>query len=376
VHWKRGEFPKAAHWLTRYHDTSVALVKLDPLRPEWQSELAHGKHNLAVLQVDQNNFPAARTGFIEELESLEKLRESQPSDVDLRARIADAHSWLGGLAVRNGEFSAALDQYRAETTQFALLAAAEPDTPRWRFELANARLTQVDTLLATGQLDAAVEQLEEADRLLQDLVSHDRANRDWSSAAANVRLNQARVARAQNDEDTARRLLASVRPQLEQASAAESSDRSLLRRLATAWRLEAEWRSTDKLKGAAEAASRAIELGDQLYREARTTDVELGELALATIAAGEIASRAGDRTAAMKHAQRAAEVLAPRLSNTRDWRLLDPAARVAVLTGRTDEARALIAQLNKMGYVPLTPWPALPMRSASDPTLQLEPKPK
>ena len=142
VHWKRGEFAKAAEWLTRYHDTSVALVSLDSLRPAWQSELAYGKHNLAVLQMERNDFAAAESGFLAELADLEKLRASQPADLDIRARIADAYSWLGGLADRRGDFAAALRKYAAETTQFAMLAAADPETARWRFELANARVTQ------------------------------------------------------------------------------------------------------------------------------------------------------------------------------------------------------------------------------------------
>ncbi len=50
-------------------------------------------------------------------------------------------------------------------------------------------------------------------------------------------------------------------------------------------------------------------------------------------------------------------MLAPRLAGARDWHLLDPAARVATLLGRSDEAQAIMAQLNHQGYVPLEPWP-------------------
>lgn len=366
VHWKRGEFAKAADWLTRYHDTSFALVKLDPSHPEWQSELAYGEHNLAVLQMDRNHFAAAQAGFHAELVSLEKLRASQPANLDLRSRIADAHSWLGGLADRNGDFATALNEYAAETTQFAMLAAAEPDTPRWRFELANARMTQADTLLATGQLDAAAEQLEEAGQSLDELVSHDPGNRDWSFVAATVRLNKARVMRARGDESAATRLLASARPHLEKALAAEPSDRNSVRRLAMAWRVEAEWRLADNIKNAADAAARAIELGDQLRRAGRATHIELGELAQACIVAGEIAASAGDRGAAQRHWQRASDVIAPQLPGTRDWRLLDPAARIAALTERVAEARVIIARLTASDYIPLTPWPTLTTTDATD----------
>ena len=73
--------------------------------------------------------------------------------------------------------------------------------------------------------------------------------------------------------------------------------------------------------------------------------------------AGEIAAQAGNSAAARSHWQHATEVLAARLTGTRNWRLLDPAARVAARVGRSAEARDRIAQLNLLGYVPLDPWP-------------------
>jgi hypothetical protein len=109
---------------------------------------------------------------------------------------------------------------------------------------------------------------------------------------------------------------------------------------------------------AARDAARAIELGEGLVQDHGATAIEVGECAMAYLTAGEIALRAGERTAAQKDWQRAQELLAPRLANSRDWRLLDPAARVAAELGHPEEARALIAQLNQMGYVPLDPWPS------------------
>jgi len=75
------------------------------------------------------------------------------------------------------------------------------------------------------------------------------------------------------------------------------------------------------------------------------------------VVAGEIAAQSGDDAAAQRHWQHAADLLAPRLPGTRDWRLLDPAARVAARLGRSAEAHDRIAQLTLLGYVPLDPWP-------------------
>ena len=83
----------------------------------------------------------------------------------------------------------------------------------------------------------------------------------------------------------------------------------------------------------------------------------MGECALAGVVAGEIAAQDGDSAVARSHWQHAADLLAPRLPGTRDWRLLDPAARAAIQLGHPEEARIIIAQLNSLGYVPLDPWP-------------------
>jgi tetratricopeptide (TPR) repeat protein len=242
---------------------------------------------------------------------------------------------------------------------------AEPRTARWRFKLADALLLQSSIHLATGQFDAASKQLKEARRLLDELVAYDPSNRRWWIAALNSRLKEAMLVRQQGDLPAAARLVGEVRPQLESLSAAEPSDRAFVLWLVMAWRLEAQLRAAVGRQDAAAAASRAIELGDRLIREGRATDADVGECALACVVAGEIAAQVGDSAAARRHWQRVADLLAPRLAGTRDWRLLDPAARAAAWLGRSEEAHATIAQLNLLGYVPLDPWPVADRPSAA-----------
>jgi serine/threonine-protein kinase len=357
VHWKRGEFAAATDWLTRYNDTCLALVALDPSRPAWRSELAHGQHNLAVLRRERGEFAAARTDFLAELATLEKLLGPHPGDVDLRFRIADAHSWLGSLAEQQGEFAEALNQYVAQTTQLEQLVATEPRTALWRFQLADALVFQTNIHLATGQFAAAGKWLKEARRLMDELVAHDPSNRHWSAVSQHFRLQEALLARQAGDLPAAARLVGEVRPELESLSAAEPSDRKFVLWLVMAWRLEAQLRVSAGRPDAATAAARAVELGDRLIREGRATDADVGECALAGVVAGEIAAQNDDRAAARRQWQHAADLLAPRLPGTRDWRLLDPAARVAAWLGRSEEAHDRIAQLNLLGYVPLDPWP-------------------
>jgi hypothetical protein len=81
---------------------------------------------------------------------------------------------------------------------------------------------------------------------------------------------------------------------------------------------------------------------------------------MASVVAGEIALRAGELSTAQNHWQRAADLLAPRLTGSRDWHLFDPAARVSAWLGHADDAKARIAQLTALGYMPVDPWPDAP----------------
>ncbi len=365
VHWKRGELAAATDWWMRYHDTCLALVALDPSRSAWRSELAYGQHNLAVLRRERGEFAAARADFLAELATLEKMLGEKPGDLELRFRIADGHSWLGSLAEQQGEFTEALNQYVAQTTQLEQLVATEPRTARWRFQLADALVFQTNILLATGPSAAAGKQLKEARRVMDELAAYDPSNRHWSAVSQHFRLQEALLARRAGDLPAATRLVGEVRPELESLSAAEPSDRKFVLWLVTAWRLEAQLRVAAGRTDAAAAAARAVELGEKLTREGRATDADVGEFALAGVVAGEIAAQTGDSAAARRQWQHAADLLAPRLPGTRDWRLLDPAARAAAWLGRSEEAHDRIAQLTLLGYVPLDPWPDADQPGAS-----------
>ena len=49
---------------------------------------------------------------------------------------------------------------------------------------------------------------------------------------------------------------------------------------------------------------------------------------------------------------------------SRQWRLLDPAARSLLLLGRTAAAREIVDRLNAIGYQPFEPWPDDPASDA------------
>jgi len=365
VHWKRGELAAADDWLTRYHDTGAALAALDPARPAWQGELAYGQHNLAVLRLERGELDSARSDFVAELATLETMIASDPGNSELRSRLADAHSWLGGLEERQGDFTKARKQYEEQAALYGRLADADPGTASRRYDQANALLYQVDIDVATGQFAAANGPLRQAQGLLDALVAHDASNVHWRAASLNARLKEAKLARQRGDTAEAGRLVDEALPQVETLSTAEPSDRALALGLAIWWRLRAQLQSAAGQPDAAASAKRAVAVGERLVREGYATDADVGECATACVVSGEIAAMSGDGVESRREWLRAAELLAPRVRGSSDWRLLDPAARAAAGTGRSAEARATIGKLNLLGYVPLDPWPSMDLSGAA-----------
>ena len=355
--WKRGEFAAAAGWLQRYHDTAVALVALDPARAEWQSELAYGNHNLAVLQEERGEFDAARAGFVGELAGLERMHAAKPAELELRLRMADAQSWLGRLAEETGAFAEAGQHYARQAALLEELLRLEPRTARWKLKLGEVYLFQTDLAMVTGDLGVAGEKLGAARKLLDELVALDGTNRRWVLAMLSAKVKEAVFARRRGDLASASTLIAGARPKLEELVAAEPSGRAYAHWVAEARLLEAQLSAGINPSAAAEHADRAVEVTATLERIGRAKNADVGGCAGACVVAGEIAAQSGDLGSAQKRWRRAEELLRPRLPDSRDWRLLDPAARAAAHLGRIDEARSIVAQLERFGYVPLDPWP-------------------
>ncbi len=357
VHWQRGEFGPAGEWLHRYDDTAAALVRLDPANPKWQSEVAYGDHNLAALAEQRGDLDAARAGFLAELDTLEKMSAAKPDDLELRFRMADANSWLGWVAEQQGEFSEAKWRYSLRTALQKDLASREPDTAIWKFRLADIHLIQGNIELVTGELAAAGTSYGIARRLFEELSAIDPTNRSWNNAVLNVRLMEAILARRQGDNVTAARIASEIRPKIEQLAGEEPSSRSFGLEVAKVRLLEAQLCANTDPEVAADRAKGVLGKIGSLISEGRATRVDVGEHAHACVVAGDLAARCGDLASARKHWLRADEMLRPLLPGSRDWRLMDPAARVAGALGHKNDACKIVEQLTRIGYVPLDPWP-------------------
>jgi len=359
VHLRRAEYPPAGEWFTRYRDTCVALVALDPARTDWQLELVDGQGNLAALDKERGEYAAARAGYLSELATLEKLAAGDPGNLQIRSKMADAHAWLGSIAELQGAYAEALRQFSTQSAQLESLAQSDPKTAIWSQYQSVALVNVVAIDMVTGRYEAAGESLVRAQKLLDALVAHDPENAYWKGFSLHARLAEASLARRRGDGAGARRAVDGALSQLESLSASEPTERSFALLLMQAWEMEAQLQSDARQPAAAASAAHAVEMAERLSRSQGATDAEAGEFAQTHVISGEVAAASGDEGAARRDGLRATELLAPRIHSSVDWRLLDPAARAAALLGRFGEARAMVARLNQLGYVPIDPWPEL-----------------
>jgi tetratricopeptide (TPR) repeat protein len=248
-------------------------------------------------------------------------------------------------------------RYAEEVEQFEAALKSEPSDRQVQSKLATSLyLHRAEILAITGDLERARETLARAREILEPLVAYDPANYQWTIGLFTVQLREAIVALATGPRERAEPFVASTRKAVEKLTAKQSSDRRSSVRLVIASRVEAEWLHAMGRPDAKVAAARAVELAEKAILQ-RPNVAETAECAQARILAGRIAFDSGDTETARRDWQRADELLAPRIADSRHWRLLDPAARVAALLGREDQAQALISELKHIGYVPLQPWP-------------------
>jgi len=364
---KRGELPTQREWFTRRRESAVALAAIERNSPRSEFELASSQDDLATMEFRRGNFAVARSEFLSARATLSEMLTANPDDSRLLSQLAENASWLGFVAEFEGNYAEASEHVMESFSRYQGLADREPAITNWKLGLALSIVLTGDLQVITGQGARASTSFTWAKRLLDLLVAQDSKNREWLLNELLVQLREVPLLLVAGDVPTATPLLAGTRDKLQTLVEAEPSDRLFIRNLATAWRLECRLRWETRQPGASEAVARAIELGERLVTSGRADDWGNCELAQSNILAGRIALSEGQPDLARRHWHRALDVLGPRLTNSNDWRFLDPGAQALVLLGKPDEARPLIERLHRFGYHSLDPLAASMLDAAAPP---------
>ncbi len=360
VYWQQRKLTEANAWLTRYRDSTVTLLKIDPHNKDWQLETTYGEHNLAVLALERGDLETAQRGFAAELTVKQEIARAQPDNADLAAQVADTISWLGSVAERRGDLAGAQRLFSEQASQLTGLRRLHPEDFRWLSAWANAQELLAASLSTTGQRDESLRVLAEAVSANLALTKHDPDNIPWRVAMASAQVRSASYALAANQASQAHTLMSTAMQSLKNLgpSIATHSGQTI-HVLSNGWLLRARiaWRHDD-LQVAADAANQSLaETRNETAKDAGDDD-SLADQADALLVLGMV-QQAQARGAPPPAWAQARALLARRAPDSHYWRLLDPWMRLCQLTGDATHAQIALDRLNASGYVPLEPWPAI-----------------
>jgi hypothetical protein len=359
VYWQQRKLADANDWLTRYRDSTLALVKIDPHNHDWQLESTYGEHNLAVLALDRGDLNAAQHGFEAELAKKQELARGRAADADLASQVADTVSWLGNVAEQRGDLAGAQRLFGEQARQLANLRASHPGDFRRLSEWASAQELLAASLATTGRNDEGRRVLAEVSDTYVALTKHDPTNVPWRINLANVQVTRATYAFAADRPDQADALLSAAMTHTMELAGSKllQGNPQIHRVLSRGWLLRARIaRHRGDAQSATEAATRALAEARNETTPDAVDDGSLADQAEALLLLGAL-QRAQSRDLLPVAWTQAYGLLATRAPNSHYWRLLDPWLRLCRLTGDAKHARIAFDRLNASGYVPLQPWP-------------------
>lgn len=356
---RRGNRTAEREWLVRYRDTALALAAVEGPTERASLEVVYGHNNLAVLDADDGNLDAARTGFLSARAGLEAMLASAPGKAELQLAITETSSWLGVVAEADGRYEDAAKHYSERQAGYETLSGMEPDTVRWRFERAQSLAFAGRIPLITARREQARTAWNDAGIIFDRLVAAEPANKRWLSAKISHRLSQIILALGDENPAFAETALAEVRRQLDELTATEPSSLLFAGLQLTAWRLEAQSRfSQGQMESAAKAVAQGRQIADSLLSKDRADPWIRHNAAHMFILAGRLAQAQAHPTDASTQWQAALTALGSPYDQSRDWRVLEPAALALTMLEEDEPASRLTQLLKTFGYVPPMPLDA------------------
>jgi tetratricopeptide (TPR) repeat protein len=358
VHWKIGNLNDSRHWLTRYRDSVIELYSLDPSNDIWPHEVVSGHHNLAVLDQESGNLMAAAEGFRSEIQLLDELLERAPTAQLLRNR-ADALSWMGNISLAQGDMVRSRKYYHQSSIVYETLLEHDEQNATSLYDLAYAMQLLAETAAMMGDLEGAVRYCQQAQTFFDTLVDRDATNLNWRRASSKPNIVRGHILAAQGQWQDAAAIARSTITDLEDILEAGAADHNVRDSLAKAYRLDA-WvqQSTGEIKPALVSIDQAVMNLGEIDKADRLNDERTGMLATLHIMRGEIHLATGDTTHTKIAWQAANSLLEDKVNTSKSPYLLDPWARLLILTGDQSKGRAISSAMVKRRYKPLVNWPS------------------
>lgn len=400
VRMDQGNAGEAEQAFREAREISTLLVERDPLRPEWQINLANEHFWLGFLAWQRGNLDAASTAFQSQLalvdkvsasdpqnanwlseklyawtnygrvleargqleeaqsaytqvmESAEQLTELEPDNIEWELELGFAHNNFGKLSVSLGDLAEAEEHYAIDLEIKRLAHESRPSHNLWREYLGVSQYYWGEIRRLQGRYDAALESLYAAQEVFEQLLLYDEeGTMPWHHRLAVIERTMAMVHQAGGRPHRANEAITRSLERILKLTQADPKN-LVWRRDQGMSHLEAARvaRALGERERAASHAATAREIASS-WLSGNSDDPEALQLEAASLLVlGDLDSDAGDSAAARTKWQAGLASVNRITPGSSDPAILDLAATFFERLERPVDAAPLLARLERMGY--------------------------
>jgi serine/threonine-protein kinase len=351
VDWRRRRLDDALVHFREYVRIAERLVSIDAANGEWQLELASAYSNIGSVLEEQGDLDGALERFRATQVIERRLLEKSPDNVGLIRAAASSNNTIGAVLRAKGELADSLSHHRAELALQEDLVRREPGTAGWRQFLSVSHNRVGSLLEAQGQMPDAAAHIEKSLAIARDLAAEDPSNVDWQRELGRSHYRMGLIFHAKGALGSAQDHLQEAAAIMGRAAEIDPLNLARQRDLADVRNaLGGLFLSRGEAQHAEAEARLAQQIADRLLERSRDDRQATRIRGVSLELQGRAWSRQGSRQQAARAWTEAAATLEPVAGTSLDYEVLDPWALALLGVGRIDEAKAVVEQLDAIGY--------------------------
>ena len=351
VHWQLGHYDAARAKFLDQLAVVEALAEANPGDPQLLTHSGYAWTNFGRILERDGQLEDARVAYDKVMEIFQRLLDLQPESVDAILELGFAHNNLGKLKVSLGDLEEAEAHMREDLAIKREILDDEPGNSLWREYVASAEYWLSRVLLLSGDFTETRRLGRNAIDRLDALLLTDSEQTRWRHRRADASRVLATACRLQAEPDCAARYRDASLADLE-ALIAINSRNVIWRRSKAQGLLEAAWQAAGDgevataLDHAEGALAIALELTADSSEDRDTRKVEI----MTQLTLGDLRELHAETEEGVSHWQSAQTQLDDWFAASADPEMLTVRALLLERQGRREEAQALRAPLELIGY--------------------------
>ncbi len=216
---ERAQPKDAERAFLQYRDLAQQLVRIDPVKREWQIETAYAAENIGITMLDDSR-PKEALAYLEESRTtMTKLLSAQP---ELAFVIGHTFGWIALAHERMGAYEQAIEKQQGKQALFRSVPDANKNQQILR-GLQNAEHEISRMELARGRVEMAETHALASVALAEKMAAVDTENLFWLSESSWARLLLAEVQLALGKRLAAREAIERTRPDVARLLASDAT---------------------------------------------------------------------------------------------------------------------------------------------------------